>query len=280
MKRTQKSGFTLIEMSIVLVIIGLIVGGILVGRDLIRAAEVRQTVGQYERFNVAVNTFKGKYNCLPGDCVNATQFGFTSIRGTTSQANGDGDGKINGDGGSYPNDSSSTENTNFWVHLMQSKLISDHVDYPVDTSFFCSGQVGSHSPTSSLVKRNSGSCVYTYTSGGWWVLSALYLNSASPAYLQFPGNVYTLSNCVISGCGGTPVLKTQDSYAIDAKIDDGYPQTGTVRAYKGRINGSFYAPLMGSAGSAVCVNTDATPYVYNVANISDYYCGLVLQAPF
>ena len=47
-KLYQERGFTLIELSIVLVIIGLIVGGVLVGQDLIRAAQVRATISQIE----------------------------------------------------------------------------------------------------------------------------------------------------------------------------------------------------------------------------------------
>jgi prepilin-type N-terminal cleavage/methylation domain-containing protein len=50
---TQKTGFTLIELSIVLVIIGLVVGGVLVGKDLIFAAQVRRAVSEAESFNTA-----------------------------------------------------------------------------------------------------------------------------------------------------------------------------------------------------------------------------------
>lgn len=73
-------GFTLIELSIVLVIIGLIVGGVLVGQSLINAAAVRAQVTQIEKFNSVVNTFYGKYGYLPGDLPAgpAAQFGFAS----------------------------------------------------------------------------------------------------------------------------------------------------------------------------------------------------------
>src|SRR5271155_2823005 len=89
-------GFTLIELSIVLVIIGLIVGGVLVGQDLIRAAEVRATIAQIEKYNTAVNTFRGKYNALPGDmnAATATAFNFTA-RGAFA-GEGDGNGVIEG----------------------------------------------------------------------------------------------------------------------------------------------------------------------------------------
>ena len=71
-----------------LVIIGLIVGGVLVGQDLIRAAEVRATISQIEKYNTAVNTFRGKYDALPGDISNAAQYGFVARAGT--QGRGDG----------------------------------------------------------------------------------------------------------------------------------------------------------------------------------------------
>src|ERR1700679_178462 len=97
----SEQGFTLIELSIVLVIIGLIVGGVLVGQDLIRAAGVRATISQVEKFNTAVNTFRGKYGYLPGDIPQAsvTQFGFavSPVR-AGSRGQGDGNGLLEGYG--------------------------------------------------------------------------------------------------------------------------------------------------------------------------------------
>jgi prepilin-type N-terminal cleavage/methylation domain-containing protein len=75
-RNSDNSGFTLIEMAIVIVIIGLLIGGVLVGRDMISAAEVRAQVLQIEKYNTAANVFREKYACLPGDCKNATNFGF------------------------------------------------------------------------------------------------------------------------------------------------------------------------------------------------------------
>jgi prepilin-type N-terminal cleavage/methylation domain-containing protein len=77
-------GFTLVELSIVLVIIGLIVGGILVGRDLIRASEVRSSVSQLEKLDTAVNAFRLKYEALPGDisAEQAAAFGMAVRAGT------------------------------------------------------------------------------------------------------------------------------------------------------------------------------------------------------
>src|SRR5438477_2747635 len=84
--RPSQQGFTLIELSIVLVIIGLIVGGILVGQDLIKAAEIRATVGQVEKYNSAVNTFRSKYNGIPGDIppTQAAAFGLFQYTGAVA----------------------------------------------------------------------------------------------------------------------------------------------------------------------------------------------------
>jgi prepilin-type N-terminal cleavage/methylation domain-containing protein len=88
-KKSQK-GFTLVERAIVLVIIGLIVSGVLVGQDLIKAAELRSTLRQHQEFQLAVNTFIGKYNGIPGD-INGTKYGLTGgCTGTGNLGNGNG----------------------------------------------------------------------------------------------------------------------------------------------------------------------------------------------
>jgi len=101
-ERMRQQGFTLIEMSIVLVVIGLLVGGVLYGADLVRAAAIRSQVTQLEQFNTATTTFYGKFGGLLGDLQvsQAAQFGFYVSGCTGAQGERDGNGLLEGGTGS------------------------------------------------------------------------------------------------------------------------------------------------------------------------------------
>src|ERR1700712_5143764 len=99
----QQHGFSLVELSIVLVILGLLVGGVLSGQSLIRAAELRSVTTEYQRYTTAVGTFRDKYFALPGDMNNAASFGWKDGAGS-SVANGDGNGQVNSTGTANTNE--------------------------------------------------------------------------------------------------------------------------------------------------------------------------------
>jgi prepilin-type N-terminal cleavage/methylation domain-containing protein len=88
--KNRNSGFTLIELSIVLVIIGLVIGGVLVGRDLIDTAANRAAIAQIEQYRAATQAFRVKYGGLPGDyqATKAAQAGFTSRSGAAGHGDG------------------------------------------------------------------------------------------------------------------------------------------------------------------------------------------------
>jgi|GEM_PF-7046659 len=67
-------GFTLLELAIVMAIIGLIAGGVVVGANMIEAAENRSLISDVEKYRTVVHTFKEKYGKFPGDLHNATRF--------------------------------------------------------------------------------------------------------------------------------------------------------------------------------------------------------------
>ncbi|MGQ0527193.1 MAG: type II secretion system protein, partial [Alphaproteobacteria bacterium] len=69
-RRTER-GFTLVELAIVMIIIGLLIGGVLKGQELISNARVTSTIAGIRNYDVAINTFREKYAALPGDMQNS-----------------------------------------------------------------------------------------------------------------------------------------------------------------------------------------------------------------
>lgn len=86
MARARQQGFTLIEIAIVLVIIGLLLGGILKGQELITSARVRNLISQQDGIKAAFYGFQDRYRALPGDYNAAT----SNIQNVTQNGNGDG----------------------------------------------------------------------------------------------------------------------------------------------------------------------------------------------
>ena len=206
---SRQSGFTLVELSIVLVIIGLIVSSVLVGQDLIRNAELRSTIGQYEQFNAAIGTFRGKYGGLPGDVLGEDDFGFVG--------NGNGDGIFTDDVTPATDldytlttvrDDHQGELVYFWSHLGSSgaSLISGDFDgQPVDDSV---ADLYVHVPEAKM-------------GGGWGIFSSQGIN-----YYVLGVVAANVDNNYTT----TGVLSPNEAFSIDDKIDDGRPARGIVQA--------------------------------------------------
>lgn len=193
--KKNQAGFTLVELAIVIVIIGLIVGGVLVGQDLIKAAQVRAVVSQIQSLDAAINTFRSKYDGLPGDLTRAVAFGLGS-------ANGDGDGLIrDADAGALT--AFNGEVQSFWRHLSQANLVAGSYDG--------AGTVlGDDFPDNKLKK------------GG---IIAFGPNGSSL-------NFYAIA-VATGGLNYTAGITPVEAFGIDSKLDDGFPDTGIVSASDG-----------------------------------------------
>ncbi len=113
MKRNQ-SGFTLIEIAIVLVIIGLLLGGVLKGQELINSAKVKNLATDFKNIPVFIYGYQDKFRSLPGDDAGAA-----SHVSAASNHKGNGNGVIDGKWDSI----TSTEETQlFWEHIRLANL--------------------------------------------------------------------------------------------------------------------------------------------------------------
>ena len=110
--RHQQSGFTLIEIAIVLVIIGLLLGGVLKGQELITSARVRNIITQQDGIKAAYFGFQDRYRALPGDYPGA--LATANIPQVAATIGGDGDGVIE----------LTTESTAAWTHLSQAGFLN------------------------------------------------------------------------------------------------------------------------------------------------------------
>lgn len=81
---TQRKGFTLVELSIVLVIIGLLIGGVLKGQSMIENAKIKKVASDMDSLVAATYSYQDKFNALPGDDLQAV------ARGASAAGNGNG----------------------------------------------------------------------------------------------------------------------------------------------------------------------------------------------
>ncbi len=220
----QKSGFSLLELSIVLVIIGLIAGGIVAGSSMIRAAELRALTNEFTQYQIAVHTFRDKYLGMPGDLKNAEAFWGTAhatdatciTTASTSKetCNGDGDGVIE-----YAGVVRSSEIFRFWQHLANAGLINGTYNGVTGSVGIVDHDAGVNAPASKL-------------SGAIWG-SRWANNSAGTTAGQWAKD-YTRWMSVGGDDGvwaDTPFLSTEEVWNLDKKLDDGKPGTGRIDAY-------------------------------------------------
>lgn len=238
MNQTNKNGFTLIELSITLVVIGLIISGVLVGRDLINSAEIRAQIKQIEEFNVAINTFKMKYGFLPGDMPpdQAGQLGFFRFTGIYAGKSryylgtyfdyGNNDGYI----------APETENYAAWSHLSDAKLLKGQYGGTAGNLLYNDTASVSFNAGSPLL--GDGTLAYVdklvpeAKVGGKNISVNISSNKRqnSKYFDEYDTSklVFWLRN-FFESTSFTPVL----AYNIDKKIDDGLPRVGIIRSTDG-----------------------------------------------
>ena len=246
----RRFGFTLVEMSIVLVIIALIVGGIFVGRDLIEGSKIRAQISQIQRYQTAVKTFQVKYNAVPGDMTGdqAAAVGFVT---TAANRPGDlinheihGDGFLE-DGTTWALNRVNYEPVLFWRDLVSANLIEGDYSKATDgygvAANLDTSTLGNFLPAAVL---GNGTYVVAYglpVSWNWGLVTTQ------------PGNFFQLVGLLGTDAGARPnvfnPLTPLQAQAIDSKIDDGVFYTGQVMS-----SDFYYMPSHGLTQSVYPFN--------------------------
>lgn len=213
----KQNGFTLIEIAIVLVIIGLLLGGVLKGQELINAARVRNIASQLDGVKVAYLGFLDRYRAYPGDiptAVAATQIPGTGSVGCAA-AGTCGNGRID------PN-----ENLLVWYHLARAGFITGSFSGTVDAGAVAQTPTSTDSPANPY--------------GGYLML----------ANDNDYGDVNAVTNAVLNlKTGG--IMPVAVIAEIDRKVDDGQPGTGSFRVgiAWGGVNPAVGQCLAGAANN-------------------------------
>lgn len=214
----MRYAFSLVELSIVLVILGLLTGGILAGQSLIRAAEIRSISTDVNRLTTAIHAFRDKYLGYPGDLSSATKFwGARATPAATCQTtastdaltcDGNGDGQIGG------STSTAYEAFRAWQHLSNAGLLEATVSGVAGSGGTYHCVLGTNCPRSKL--SNTGFSVFYYAGVG----SSQIINTNSHQ-LIFGGQHATFWSI-------QPVLRAEEAWNLDVKMDDGKPGSGKV----------------------------------------------------
>jgi prepilin-type N-terminal cleavage/methylation domain-containing protein len=210
-----KKAFSLVEISIVMIILGLLVTGVTAGTSLIKQAKLRTIMNEVQMIERSIKTFYIAYDALAGDFEYAGSFWGAACGGNSpapAGCNGDGDGVI---------ESFSTgESFRFWQHLQLGEIISNKTFTGVSATI--SGVEPWHSKDNSYESRYASDLLYqiTYVASYWSDYGIR--NNLIRLGRNDNGSNYN------SG-GGSFIAK--DVHAIDKKFDDGKPLLGFVQGH-------------------------------------------------
>lgn len=226
----NRAAFSLVELSIVLVILGLLVGGILAGQSLIRAAELRTVSTDAQRHLTNLMAFRGKYRALPGDMPYAVRFWGAADGGLNDGVDGTcaaltaastNQNTCNGNGDGLLGVSASHELFRAWQHMANAGLVEGTYTGVAGTGGAQHAVIGENVPRANY-PRAGFSFLHVDPQDG--VAGTRYAGNYGNT-LHFGGQH---GSTTVQGS----VLAATDAWNVDVKMDDGRPGTGKVRTFR------------------------------------------------
>jgi prepilin-type N-terminal cleavage/methylation domain-containing protein len=243
-KISYKNGFTILEMSIVLVIIGLLVGTIVTLGRINYNSKLLLVIKELQNYKSAIVSFSNIYGNLPGDMDNATIiFGSTDVNGYTV-TNGNGDGLI---GNQSTQAYSNQEIPSAFQQLALAGLIQGQYS-GVLVANTCQTNV----PYSSYVSTSKATTTAFGTGNIYW----FYSSNVSSNYTSF--NSLFLSGSASSTCATDYTISANDAYNIDLKMDDGLPFSGLIIGYNANANNCTSSTMNTSNHQTVTYSPNTT----------------------
>lgn len=206
-----RRGVSLVELSVVIAVIGLLLAAVVAGLGIRKSAEMRGMLTEVSGFQSSIESFFSKYNTLPGDMPDAHTYwdnGANTVCGTATQCNGNNNGRIE----LNASDGLDSESYRAWQHLVLSDFLSGGYTGTATTSNI-QADIGINVPAS---KRTKVGYNITYSNTGDGSRSEIMLGAFYASNIN--------SNAAI-----TPA----EALAIDLKLDDGVPATGLVHGVDG-----------------------------------------------
>jgi prepilin-type N-terminal cleavage/methylation domain-containing protein len=291
---SHRHGFTLLELSVVIVVIALIVGGVIMGKSLLDNQRIRLIGTDATNYSIAAQQFKLKYGYMPGDFPTATRIwgradgggdldsdcadpeGDASVGAPT--CNGNGNGVIDVHTAGFGDQAG--ELLRAWQQLAAAGLILGQY---TGINASAGAEAGVNVPAGAFKRTGYG-----------WLAGAEVINSASPDSYYFDGdyrNAFVFgtptessyntppcvslppATCMTASVGYmlppgmvTPGTTGRAASELDRKVDDGVPSTGSVRSFKYR---SLYSPH--------CVDTTNSFY-YTIGNYT--LCAIIFMSSY
>lgn len=226
LSRDRQAGFTLVELAVVMIIIGLLIGGILKGQELITNAQVTAAVSQVKGYDAAVTTFRDTYAAVPGDMSNATTRLPECGGASPNCTDGGGNNRIDTVAAGVNPANVADENVQVWLHLGLADLISGVQD------------TGALNFSENLPEASIGGGYFL----GFHTDGTTPINAGQVGPTARAGHYITLVGApdLASDAAGAEALRASQAARIDRKMDDGAPETGSV--------------LAGNAGTGSCDN--------------------------